>query len=351
MKKDNSTILRICIADYETLKQIRTDPATAFTSNAFRQFCDKCFIKHIKCPVNDQKGNGKVERLIRTMNEQLRGNKNIELGKDNTGLSEMLYALRGARRLNELYPAEHHINRKFTTVKDIITTKPNKNYTVLDNDNNFQLEMSAFPGEQNSEILVRERARGTKLEGLYKKKKGTITNETAHAKMMSNKKRQLTTYSKRDIATPKEMQATTSTNKQTTRRLQFDQSPTTSAEPIKNTKLNQTAKPIKAIGSKKRSKHPKEFKRLANWEQIAQDSTDEEEESLRQNTAIKAAVTWEKPTKTEPESEEEETTSQLSADRSKRERKRPNYFGNPVMIRGVEEQPEVITLSSSTEDN
>ena len=52
----------------------------------------------------------------------------------------MLYALRGAKKLNKPCPAELHYNRKFTTVKDIITTKPNKNYNVLDNDNNFQLE-------------------------------------------------------------------------------------------------------------------------------------------------------------------------------------------------------------------
>ena len=77
----------------------------------------------------------------------------------------MLYELRGAKRPNKSCPAELH-NRKFTTVRDI-TTKPNKNYTVSDNDNNFQLEMSDFPGEQDPEIVVRERARGTKLDGLY----------------------------------------------------------------------------------------------------------------------------------------------------------------------------------------
>ena len=92
----------------------------------------------------------------------------------------MLYALRGTRRPNKFCLAELHNSRKITTVKDIITTKPNKNYTVLDNDNNFQLEMLDFPGEQDSEILERERVRGTKLDRLYKKKKDTITNETAH---------------------------------------------------------------------------------------------------------------------------------------------------------------------------
>ena len=75
--------------------------------------------------------------------------------------------------------------------------------------------MSDFPGAQEFEILVRERARGTTLDGVYKKKKGTITNETAHTITISNKKRQPTTYSKRDVALPNEMQALAPTNKQT----------------------------------------------------------------------------------------------------------------------------------------
>ena len=82
---------------------------------------------------------------------------------------------------------------------------------------------------------------------------------------------------------------------------------------------------------------------------MAQDSTDEEEESQRQKAAVKAAVVWEKPTKTEPESDEEDTTSQVSTDRPKRDKKTPNFFGNPVMICGIEQKPEVITLPSSTD--
>ena len=194
------------IADNGIPKPSRTDLGTAFTSHKFKEFCEKFFIKHVKCPVNDHKGTSKVERLIRTINERLRANKNLIVEKDNTGLSEMLYALRSAKRPNKFCSAVLHNNRKFTTVKDIITTKPNKNYIVSENDSNFQLELSDFPGEQDSEILVRERARGTKLDGLYKKKKGVITNETDHT-ITINKKWQSTTYSKRDVAIPNEAQA------------------------------------------------------------------------------------------------------------------------------------------------
>ena len=79
---------------------------------------------------------------------------------------------------------------------------------------------------------------------------------------------------------------------------------------------------------------------MASWEQVANESTDEEEESRRQKTAVKAAVVWKKPTK---------TTSQLSTERPKRDRKTPKYLGNPVMICDIEQKPEIITIPSSTE--
>ena len=72
----------------------------------------------------------------------------------------------------------------------------------------------------------------------------------------------------------------------------------------------------------------------------------------RQKAAVKAAVQWERTaTKTEPDSDEKGTTSQQSTERPKRDRKTPNYFGNPVMIFDIEQKPEIITISSSTEEN
>ena len=207
--------------------------------------------------------------------------------------------------------------------------------------------MSDFPGEQDSETLVRERARGTKLDGLYKKKKGVIVGETDHTIAISNKKRQPTLHSKRDVAITTEPQP--STSKQTTRKSHYEQRPESSSQPIK---IDQ---PKKSTGQKKKPKLPKEFKRLANWEQLANQSTDEEEEKrMQQKAPIKATTTWEKAPKAEPkDSEEEETISQQSNqsnERPKRDRKTPNSFGNPVMICGIEQPPEVITISSSNED-
>ena len=75
---------------------------------------------------------------------------------------------------------------------------------------------------------------------------------------------------------------------------------------------------------------------------------------MRQKAPIKATTTREKTPKIETkDSEEEETNSQQpnqSNERPKRDRKTPNYFGNPVMICGIEQPPEVITISSSNED-
>ena len=175
-------ILERYIADNGIPRKNRTDPGT-FRSNNFKQFCQKYFIQHMKCPIYDHRGNGKVERLICTINERLRTNKRIVLDKENTGLSERLYAIRNAQKSNNQSPAELQLGRKLTTIKDLITKKRTTNYeTVSDNDKNFELEMSDIP--QDLEIIVRERERGSKLEGIYKRNKGRVTNEKQHTPAM-----------------------------------------------------------------------------------------------------------------------------------------------------------------------
>ena len=57
------------IAENGISKRIRTDPGTVFKSEKFKQFCSDNFIDHVICPVRDHRGNGKVERMIRTINE------------------------------------------------------------------------------------------------------------------------------------------------------------------------------------------------------------------------------------------------------------------------------------------
>ena len=96
--------LKNYVAQYGIPKQIRSDPGSVFTSEEFKTFCQQFQIKHVTCPVRDHRGKGKIERLIRTLNERLRTNRNIILKRDKSGLSEILYALRMGKRRTE----NHH---------------------------------------------------------------------------------------------------------------------------------------------------------------------------------------------------------------------------------------------------
>ena len=87
-------LLKSYIAKHGIPKTIRTDPATKFRSKRFKESCSKRLIQHIECPIRDHRGNGKIERLIRTINERLRTNNKVIVSRDNSGLSEMLFALR-----------------------------------------------------------------------------------------------------------------------------------------------------------------------------------------------------------------------------------------------------------------
>ena len=117
------------MADNRIPRQIRTDPGTVLTSTALRQFSHKYGIRHIYCPLNDHKSNGKVECPIRTINQLLRTNKNRVLEKGNIGLSEMLYTLRVARGSKNSCSAELHDNRKILRSK--ILFLPNQLITTL----------------------------------------------------------------------------------------------------------------------------------------------------------------------------------------------------------------------------
>ena len=254
-------------------------------------------------------------------------------------------------------PAELHENRKFTTVKDIITTKPQPNYNVSDKDSNFELEMSDFPADQDSEILVRERARGSKLEATYKKKKGRIINETPHTLKIKERGKSLPTLlSKREVVTSHKLAnlyQTAQTNNQS-QDANIDE-PSRNARPKK---CNSPTSPKK----KQNKKIPTEFKRLANWQEIFFESEDEEKTIQKhKNTpnAIKATVNWGttqiEPTETNEEQNtdtDNEPSTSTGERRSQRSRRAPQNYGDTVMICDIEkpttmDKPEIINLSSS----
>ena len=131
-------------------KRIRTEPGTVFKGEKFQQFCKERFIQHIICPIRDHWGNGKVERMIRTLNERLRTNGKIVVQKDTSGLSNILFALRTEKRVDNTSASERQMGRKPNTLKSAMIRQ-----CFLEKDPQLQIEPEDFSEEVDSTILVR----------------------------------------------------------------------------------------------------------------------------------------------------------------------------------------------------
>ena len=174
----------------------RTDPATIFRSNKFKGFCKKWHIIHVEYPIRDHRGIGKVERLIRTINERQRANKKIIITNYKTGLSEILFALRMNPSATKKSPYERYTGQEPNTIKRI---KPNTNQFFSEKPE-FELTVDDFESGQDSTIMIRERARGSKLEGAFKKRKGTLLEHSNHTITFQPAGRTASTiFSKRDL--------------------------------------------------------------------------------------------------------------------------------------------------------
>ena len=170
------------MAQYGIPKQIRSDPDSGFTGEEFR----------------DHRGNGKIERLIRTLNERLRTKRNIILKKDKSGLSEILYALGMGKKADGKSAFEKLYGREPNTVK---SNRINKIKNVSENDPKDEFTQTDFEEEIDSTILARERTKGSKLEGQCKRKTGKVIKESAHTItfLPKNSKKEVV-YAKRDVA-------------------------------------------------------------------------------------------------------------------------------------------------------
>ena len=167
-------------------------------SDEFAKFCKQFGIKHIFCPVRDHRGNGKKERLIRTINERLRANKQIVITKDSSGLSEILYALRISKKKDGKSPFEKPLGRKPNTVKSSVIVKF---MGVSERDPNLEFEQSDFQEGLDPTVLVRELARGFKLGSLFDRKAAKVIKETAHTiTALPENSTKPKVYSKRDVA-------------------------------------------------------------------------------------------------------------------------------------------------------
>ena len=167
--------LKKYIARHGIPKNIRTDPATIFCSKRFKTFCANRFI----------------------INERLRTNKQIILERDHSGLSEILFALRMYPTRNGKSPYKKYVGIDPNTVKKLETSRE----SPISESSEVKLSPSDFESGQDSTIFVRERVRGTKLESAYKKRKGTLLDQSQHTiTFLPAGKSQETIISKRDIA-------------------------------------------------------------------------------------------------------------------------------------------------------
>ena len=325
-------------------KRIRTDPGTVFKGEKFQQFCKERFIRHIICPIRDHRGNGKVERMIRTVNERLRTNRKIVVQKDTSGLSNILFALRTEKGVDNTSAYERQMGRKPNTLKSAMIRK-----CILEKDPQLQIEPDDFSEEADSTILVRERVKGTKLEGNFKKIKGQVIHQSENTLTVLPKGGKETIYSKRDVA--KLGQSTSSAKKETAKKKsKFQEKPAKQIQPIGR----------ESTSSSEMGQIPKmpQEEQLPN---ITIEQHSEEEDNARQKFAEKeaspeqAVQIKEARSEIEEQSEKEEEMGEKQEEKkvpikgsvkwdkekaptrsSKRRHKKPNWLGNNIMVTRVE---------------
>ena len=133
--------------------------------------------------------------MISTINERLRTNTKILISKDKNGISNILFALRSVKGPDGKSAFEKQNGIKPNKEKSRMIEK-----CVLEQDPQIEIEPEDFSEEADSTKLVRERVRGTKLEGAFKKVKGKIVGESSHTVIVVPKTWHHVVYSKRDVA-------------------------------------------------------------------------------------------------------------------------------------------------------
>ena len=137
-------------------KSIRTYHGTASKSEYFKQFCKEKIIEHVICPVRDHRGNGKRERMIRTVNERLKTNKIILLSKDKSRISIILFVLRSEKMKDgkSAFERQYRQNPNLQTLKSRMIEK-----CILEQDPKINIEPEDVSDDADSASAPRESPR------------------------------------------------------------------------------------------------------------------------------------------------------------------------------------------------
>ena len=100
--------------------------------------------------MSDHSGNGKIERLIKTINERLRANKQRRLTKDKSGLSEVLYALGVSKKKEDIFPFEKHMGKEPNAAKSNLV---GKFMDISEQDSKLEFQPSDFQDETEQPFL------------------------------------------------------------------------------------------------------------------------------------------------------------------------------------------------------
>ena len=151
-------------------------------------------IKHKICPIKDHRGNGKVERMIRTINERLRVDNRVVLERKNRNLSRILFALRTEIGKDGKSAFERHKKQKPNTPKTAMVNDFN-----TEREANLQIDEEDFSSDMDSTVLIRKRIRGSKLEATSAKRKAKIVAESKHTIIILTNKGKMVTLSERNV--------------------------------------------------------------------------------------------------------------------------------------------------------
>ena len=120
------------------------------------------------------------------------------LTKEKSALSKILYALLVGKKVDGKSPFEKNFGQAPNTIKSILVSRSK---FVSETDQQLRSTSSDFQEDVDSAILVRERTRGSKLEGVFKKKSGRVLGESKHTlKWIPEGKQKAVILYKREVA-------------------------------------------------------------------------------------------------------------------------------------------------------